>query len=465
LKTFFILIFVSFWSGVAVSYISFYRHPNFNLWIDFLKGLFTALAALYLIGTPIALVVAGSGLLSATNWFPYPRGCQRELYGMAAGLLLIMVPDLFLLLLLWCFFLGILQHSFTKQLIASYFFILPLLMFFTNKSDVYILFSILLFVIALLDNAERLEAGICLTLNTIDEKVNYFFKGRAGFGVQEGASLGRVPGGQRIPGGSKRQETWAARGVLSPKLSRLIRRTAYVLAIFLLVFIFFLNRYVYRGFGMQVELFRKGPPEAKVVALTFDDGPDPRFTPAILKILEEQEVKATFFMVGKHAEKYPNLAFEVAAAGHEIGNHTYSHVNMLQAPLNRMITEIGNGEEAILNATGQRPYLFRPPRGLYDTKLIEETKERGYTVVLWSLSSNDWLEMRPSDITRTILKKVTPGDIVLFHDSGNLIRAEGGDRLPTVRSLENIIVELKKRGYDFVTVTELLILSGLSGDL
>lgn len=492
MKTFFLLIICSFLAGVAISYVPFYRQLKFRLLADFLKGAVVALAALFLVGTPMALVTAGCGLLCATRWSPYPRERERKIYGLAAGLLLFMAPDLFLLLLLWCLALGLLRHSFTEQLLASFYLMLPLLLFFTGKSDVYILFSIVLFSIVLLDNFEQLEAGLHQILKTPGDEIT----GDAAVCEEKNIGLDTACSNKAVPNlsasasfsvnklkarysllrGNKNREgscqTTGLEAALltgtsgpSPLFLQRLRRLAYILVVFLLVFAFFLNRYVYRGFGMQVELFRKGPADAHVVALTFDDGPDPRFTPDILKTLAEEDVKATFFMVGKHVEKYPQLARQVAADGHEIGNHTYNHVNLLQAPPERTVMEIERGEEAIFNATRQRPSLFRPPRGLYDAKLLKETKDRGYTIILWSLSSQDWLEMRPQDISRTILQNVSPGEIILFHDSGNLIRAEGGDRLPTVRSLRTIIRSLKKEGYDFVTVTELLILSGLSGDL
>ncbi|HHU77163.1 MAG TPA: polysaccharide deacetylase family protein [Firmicutes bacterium] len=460
MTTFFMLIICSFLAGIAISYVPLYRQSKYRLEVDFVKGAAVALVTLFLVGTPMALLAAGCGLLTATRWFPYPRGHDRKIYGMATGLLLFMAPDLFLVLLLWCLLLGFLQCSFHEELLSSYFLILPLLMFFTDKSDVYILFSLVLFVIVLLDNFERLEMGMSHLFGPVGKKINHgatMGLGGAGYTLSQGEIGSELPSGRQ-------QELNTRLASKLPAWFRSLRRPAYVLAVFLLFFAFFLNRYVYRGFGMQIELFRKGPPEAHVVALTFDDGPDPRFTPDILDILAEEDVKATFFMVGKHVEKYPHIAQQVLEAGHEIGNHTYSHANLLQAPLGRITTEIERGEKAIFNATGLRPSLFRPPRGLYEAKLMEETKERGYTITLWSLSSNDWLEMRPVDISRTILQNVTPGDIILFHDSGNLIRAEGGERLPTVRSLKTVISGLKEQGYDFVTVTELLILSGLSGD-
>lgn len=166
------LILCSFLAGVVISYVPFYRQSKYRLEADFIKGAIVALVALFWVGTPMALVTAGCGLLTATRWFPYPRGHERKIYGMAAGLLLFMAPDLFLLLLLWCLFLGFLQHSFAEDLLSSYFLILPLLMFFTDKSDVYILFSMMLFIIVLLDNFEQLETGMYLLFKPLGKKIN-----------------------------------------------------------------------------------------------------------------------------------------------------------------------------------------------------------------------------------------------------------------------------------------------------
>jgi len=96
---------------------------------------------------------------------------------------------------------------------------------------------------------------------------------------------------------------------------------------------------------------------------------------------------------------------------------------------------------------------------------MDEVRNKGYTVVLWSLSSRDWLELRHVEITRGILQNVSNGEIILFHDSGNLLRAEGGERLHTVLSLRPTIEGLKEQGYIFVTITELMILSGISGNI
>ncbi|MDO9533804.1 MAG: polysaccharide deacetylase family protein [Bacillota bacterium] len=431
MKHFFLLIFFSFWGGVLVAYLPLYKRLTRYFFVDFLKGAIISLSALFLVGTPMSLIVAAFGLLAGNLLFPFPRERRKEtIYGTVSGVLLFMAPDLFLLLCIWGFSLYLLQRRFVDEIFVSYFLVLPLLMYLSGKSDVYILFSSLVFLIVFIDNLEKLEDGIEQMLGKARWK---FFHNR------------------EIK--------------LSFSRKKILRQIGYSSLVLLLVLAFFLNRYVYRGFGMQVELFRKGPEEIKVVALTFDDGPDPRFTPYILDILNEQEVKATFFMVGKHVERYPHIARQVAEAGHEIGNHTYNHHNLLQANSRRVSTEISRGEEAIISATGMRPSLFRPPRGLYDARVMDEARDRGYTVVLWSLSSRDWLELRQVDITRGILQNVSNGEIILFHDSGNLLRAEGGERLSTVLSLRPTIEGLKEQGYFFVTITELMILSGISGNI
>ncbi len=431
MQQFFILVFFSFLGGVLLAFIPLHKRPALYFLAEFFKGAAVAAAALYLVGTPTALAVAGLGLLAGNLWFPLPHWKKREsIYGNVSGLLLFLAPDLFLLFVIWIVILYLLQQEPVNEIFMSFYLLLPPLMFLTGKSDIYILFSALIFIIVLLDNLERLEKGLKL----VTEKA-----------------------GWKIP--PHRQS------VLSPARRKFLRRLGFASLVLLLILAFFLNRYVYRGFGMQVELFRNGPKDLKVVALTFDDGPDPRYTPMILDILDDYDIKATFFMVGKHVEKYPHIARLVEEAGHEIGHHTYSHANLLQASAYRISEEITRGEEAILNATGKRPSLLRPPRGLYNHVVMEEAREMGYTIALWSFSSNDWLEPSPLEITRKILRNVSNGDIILFHDSGDLIRSEGADRLSTVLSLKPIIEGLKEQEYIFVTITEMMILSGLSGDI
>ncbi|KKM09298.1 hypothetical protein SY88_19860 [Clostridiales bacterium PH28_bin88] len=240
-------------------------------------------------------------------------------------------------------------------------------------------------------------------------------------------------------------------------------RALFVCLVLAIVTLTLFNRYVYRGFGMQVDVLRRGTPDFKVVALTFDDGPDIRYTPQILDILKKYDAKATFFLVGKHVEEHPQIARRIVQEGHEVGNHTYSHYNMLKASPARQVEELTRAEAVIKNATGERTSLFRPPRGLYDANLQGPLHDRGYSLVLWSVTSGDWLEISSRDIVNNILKRAGPGDVLLFHDSGNLISGGGGNRLNTVQALPHLLEELKREGYTFVTMTQLMIISGLTG--
>jgi peptidoglycan/xylan/chitin deacetylase (PgdA/CDA1 family) len=224
----------------------------------------------------------------------------------------------------------------------------------------------------------------------------------------------------------------------------------------------FFNRYVYKGFGMQLDMIRNGPREYMYVALTFDDGPDPVYTPKILDILAEKDVSATFFLVGNHASKHPSIVERIYAEGHSIGNHTNSHRSLV--PLSKAATygEIMMAEEAIEAITGEKPTLFRPPRGVYSKYARELLMEKRYTIVLWDVSSQDWEETRHTDIVNNVLKRVQPGSIILFHDSGNIISSSGGNRSNTVKALPIIIDRLMERGYSFLTIDEMIILKGLS---
>ena len=248
--------------------------------------------------------------------------------------------------------------------------------------------------------------------------------------------------------------------------SRLRARAALACVALLMGGLWFANKYVYRGFGMQVPVIRAGGPYYKVVALTFDDGPDPIYTPRILDILKKNNVKATFFIVGRHAEKYPDIVKQIAADGHDIGSHSYSHpINLVVLSRDKMAQEITKTEEAIYKACGVRPYLFRPPRGLYNRALTDQLKARKYTLVLWSLSSRDWQEPSFKEITWRVTTGIKNGDILLFHDSGSLIVSEGGSRESTIAALPFVIKELRDKGYRFVTVSDLIIMSDLNGSI
>ena len=192
--------------------------------------------------------------------------------------------------------------------------------------------------------------------------------------------------------------------------------------------------------------------DEKVIALTFDDGPDPVETPMILDLLKKYDAKATFFTVGKRVEKHPELLIREVVEGHEIANHTYTHPFFTRnTPVSKIVSEMKKTHDIVLQTTGSNIRLFRPPGGLYSDNLIAAAKQMGYSIILWSWDQDtrDWKRPGVGVIVRRSLSGAHNGDIVLFHDyvSGNT---------QTVAALRLILPELKERGFRFVTVSELL---------
>jgi len=186
---------------------------------------------------------------------------------------------------------------------------------------------------------------------------------------------------------------------------------------------------------------------ARTVALTFDDGPAEGTTPRVLAVLREKNVRATFFLVGLKVEKSPELARRTGLDGHVIGNHTYSHPPLFcfLAP-GRLRQEITRAQEAIVEATGQRPMHFRSPVGLRHPLLGPTLERAGLAFVLWSLRSYDTRSHTPESLRRRILDRVRPGTIVLLHDR------PGPGSEAMIAALPEVIDRLRADGYTFVTV-------------
>ncbi|MDQ7093437.1 polysaccharide deacetylase family protein [Desulfosporosinus sp. PR] len=182
----------------------------------------------------------------------------------------------------------------------------------------------------------------------------------------------------------------------------------------------------------------------KVVALTFDDGPDPIDTPAVLDILKEKGVRATFFVLGQAAQENPDLLKRLAKEGHEIGNHSFNHDYRQQ----RLLTEINRTDQEVYAATGTHTYFYRPPGGFLTKWQLESIKKNGQVVALWSVDSKDWRNPGVNQIVKNVLDNVFPGAIILLHDGGF-------QRTQTVKSLAKIIDSLQRQGYRFVTLSEL----------
>ncbi|HPT83994.1 MAG TPA: polysaccharide deacetylase family protein [Limnochordia bacterium] len=215
--------------------------------------------------------------------------------------------------------------------------------------------------------------------------------------------------------------------------------------------------YVYHGFGYQPNIYRVGNRASNKVAITFDDGPSREFTPAILDILREYDVPATFFMVGSHVEKYPDIARRIVEEGHAVGNHTQNHRNLPTLSTIELQKELMDATAVIAEVTGEYPLYVRPPRGMYDARFRRMAKLLGQEIVLWSISTRDWrFGVTASYIERLVERQVRGGDIILFHDSGALLRNEGGDRRATVMALPRVIEIIRAKGLEIVPLAELL---------
>ncbi|MDA8335868.1 MAG: polysaccharide deacetylase family protein [Peptococcaceae bacterium] len=197
--------------------------------------------------------------------------------------------------------------------------------------------------------------------------------------------------------------------------------------------------------------FFRGPSEVKKAALTFDDGPDDRVTPRILDILKENSVHGTFFLIGSYARRNPDMVRRIVAEGHIIGNHTWSHSNMLPLNAEQDRQEIVRTGDALARITGRRTALLRPPRGKVSATIMDVARKEGYRVIGWSVDSVDWQDPQTSRITARLRDQMHPGAIILMH-SVDLPTSNG----VTVKVLPGLIKELKARGYELVTLDELL---------
>lgn len=192
--------------------------------------------------------------------------------------------------------------------------------------------------------------------------------------------------------------------------------------------------------------------DKKVVALTFDDGPDPQFTPALLDVLKKHDAQATFFVMGKKAESHPQILKRIAAENHEIGNHSYSHPDFNKLKKDAQLEEINKTTAIIKSLTGQSPMLLRPPGGYLSYDLMEMSKKQKLTIAYWTYQqdSKDWRNgTKAPAIAGHIIKNIQPGQVIILHDGCP-------NSMETVRAVDMIISNLKEDGYTFVTMSELI---------
>ena len=187
--------------------------------------------------------------------------------------------------------------------------------------------------------------------------------------------------------------------------------------------------------------------DEKVLAISFDASWGGSQTLEILDILDQHEVKTTFFLVGIWVEKFPDLVKEIAARGHEVENHSASHPHMTKISESKMREELRLCSDQIEALTGVRPTLFRPPYGDYNDQVVRTCRQAGYEVVQWSVDSLDWKNKGVEDIIRRCTQKIAPGDIVLFHN----------DAQYTPQALPKVLSYYQEQGYRIVPVSQLLL--------
>ncbi len=195
--------------------------------------------------------------------------------------------------------------------------------------------------------------------------------------------------------------------------------------------------------GISVARLVRGNPARKEIALTFDDGPHGYRTEQLLDLLKRENVKATFFVVGKMVDKYPDLVRRAAAEGHEIGNHTYDHLRLPGLPPALVEAELREGDAAITRAIGSSVRLYRPPGGEYDQQVVEAAGRLGDVMVLWTDDPGDFTQPGAIVIEQRALRSIEPGAILLLHDG----------IAQTLQILPDLIHNLRQQGYRFVTVS------------
>jgi peptidoglycan-N-acetylglucosamine deacetylase len=204
---------------------------------------------------------------------------------------------------------------------------------------------------------------------------------------------------------------------------------------------------------------RRGPKDRHAVALTFDDGPDPTFTPRILDILAQFDARATFFVIGRQAEQHPGIVRAIVNAGHEVGSHTYGHRPLWLLSPHQTREEIDRGAQVLTTILGEPPRYFRPPWGRLNLEAVRHSTRVRQQRVLWSLRAEGWLPLaKPETMVRIVGRRLHPGAIIDLHDGGGLRHtpARMAAALPALLRL------LRERDYRCLTLSELLTVASIA---
>jgi len=202
---------------------------------------------------------------------------------------------------------------------------------------------------------------------------------------------------------------------------------------------------VAKTYALRDDILVHGNEDLKEIALTFDDGPRPEIVRGMLNTLGEYGVRATFFVVGSQVDAHPAITRRMLDEGHEIANHTYNHPRLAGLSEEQIKAEISACDRAVLRATGAQTNLFRPPGMRYDDTVLRAAQDLGFVTVHWNVAAQDYQPLKPEYISRKVLQNVAPGSVILLHAHPD-----------TALALPTILGELKKQGYRFVTVSQML---------
>lgn len=213
----------------------------------------------------------------------------------------------------------------------------------------------------------------------------------------------------------------------------------------------------YGAMGPSSQLYGRsflGVPGTKLLALTYDDGPNDPHTLRLLDVLARHQVKATFFLIGRYVAQRPDIVRRIKDGGHAIGNHTYTHPLLIFASSAQLRRELDDTDKAIAGAIGSHDGLFRPPYGGRRPGTFAAVRARGMVPVMWTVTCYDWKARTPDAVEQRAVSGICGGDVILLHD-GSHVRM-GADRMPTVEASERLIRRCQAEGYEFVSVPEMM---------
>lgn len=195
-------------------------------------------------------------------------------------------------------------------------------------------------------------------------------------------------------------------------------------------------------------------PRSRLLALTFDDGPNDPWTPRLLEVLDRHQVKVTFFLIGKFVKQRPDIAQAVVEAGHAIGIHTWDHPNLIFCSSAEVRRQLQQTHQAILDATGIEPNLFRPPFGGRRPASLRVARSLGLQTVMWNVTCRDWTSRSTDEIVALAERQIHGGNVILLHD-GEFHRI-GVDRSRSVEAADRILTRYRGEGFQFITIPEMM---------